>query len=179
MAGANKPDGKNPQQRVAFTRRDADRIARTVRIVEGGDKKGAPLTFGRVGRGVSVPAGDIFRTARFTGSWSVDSTNTIEFTNATFTPQTATAKNLFCGISDGDIGVAKDIEGVWHLISWEMQTATAIFVTATATTAALQSVTVSAIQSTADCSIDVSVTHNTSSITVISSTATAVYLRLP
>lgn len=46
MAGANKPDGKNPQQRVAFTRRDADRIARTVRIVEGGDKKGNALTFG-------------------------------------------------------------------------------------------------------------------------------------
>jgi hypothetical protein len=51
----------------------------------------------------------------------VDSTSTIEFTNATFTPQTATAKNLFCGIADGDIGVAKDVEGVWHLISWEMQ----------------------------------------------------------
>lgn len=121
MAGANKPDGKNPQQRVAFTRRDADRIARTVRIVEGGDKKGNALTFGNRIRPTIEPAGDIFRTARFTGSWSVDSTNTIEFTNATFTPQTATAKNLFCKISDGDIGVAKDVEGVWHLISWEMQ----------------------------------------------------------
>lgn len=46
MAGANKPDGKNPQQRVAFTRRDADRIARTVRTVEQGNRDGAPLVFG-------------------------------------------------------------------------------------------------------------------------------------
>lgn len=121
MAGANKPDGKNRSQRVAFNRRDADRIARAVRTVEQGDRKGTPLTFGRVGRGISVPAGDVFRTARFTGSWSVDSTSTIEFTNATFTPQTATAINLFCGIAGGDVGVAKDIEDVWHLISWEMQ----------------------------------------------------------
>lgn len=121
MAGANKPDGKSPSQRVSFTRRDADRIARTVRNVEAGDKKGNALTFGNRYRPPAGATGDIFRTARFTGSWAVDSTNTIEFTNATFTPQTATAKNLFCGISDGDIGVAKDIEGVWHLISWEMQ----------------------------------------------------------
>jgi hypothetical protein len=46
MAGANKPDGKSNTQRVAFTRRDADRIARVVRTVEAGDKKGNALTFG-------------------------------------------------------------------------------------------------------------------------------------
>ena len=46
MAGANKPDGKNPQQRVAFTRRDADRIARAVRTVEQGNRDGAALRFG-------------------------------------------------------------------------------------------------------------------------------------
>ena len=120
MAGANKPDGKSPTSRVAFTRRDADRIARTVRAYEGGDKKGNALTFGNRIRPPTA-SGDVFRTARFTGSWSVDSTATIEFTNSTFTPQTATAINLFCGIADGDIGVAKDVENVWHLISWEMQ----------------------------------------------------------
>jgi hypothetical protein len=121
MAGANKPDGKSNTQRVSFTRRDADRIGRVVRIVEAGDKKGNALTFGhrqQPGQGV---VGDIFRTARFTGSWSVDSTATVEFTNSTFTPQTATAINLFCGIAGGDVGVARDIENVWHLISWEMQ----------------------------------------------------------
>jgi hypothetical protein len=121
VAGANKPDGKSNTERVSFTRRDADRIGRVVRTVEAGDKKGNALTFGhrqQPGQGV---VGDIFRTARFTGSWSVDSTATVEFTNSTFTPQTATAINLFCGIAGGDVGVAKDIENVWHLISWEMQ----------------------------------------------------------
>ena len=121
MAGANKPDGKSNTQRVSFTRRDADRIGRVVRTVEAGDKKGNALTFGHRQQPGQGGVGDIFRTARFTGSWSVDSTATVEFTNSTFTPQTATAINLFCGIAGGDVGVARDVEDVWHLISWEMQ----------------------------------------------------------
>ena len=179
MAGANKPDGKSNTQRVSFTRRDADRIGRVVRTVEAGDKKGNALTFGhrqQPGQGV---VGDIFRTARFTGSWSVDSTATVEFTNSTFTPQTATANNLFCSIETGDVGVAKDVDNTWYLIAWEMETATAVFVTATATTAVLQSVTVAATQSTSDCSINVVTTQNSHGITVISATQTATYLRLP
>jgi hypothetical protein len=121
VAGANKPDGKSNTQRVSFTRRDADRIGRVVRTVEAGDKKGNALTFGHRFRPPTSAAGDIFRTARFTSAWSVDSTATVEFTNSTFTPQTATAINLFCGIAGGDVGVARDVEDVWHLISWEMQ----------------------------------------------------------
>jgi hypothetical protein len=107
VAGANKPDGKSNTQRVSFTRRDADRIGRVVRTVEAGDKKGNALTFGhrqQPGQGV---VGDIFRTARFTGSWSVDSTATVEFTNSTFTPQTATAINLFCGLRLATLALLK------------------------------------------------------------------------
>ena len=113
-----KPDSLQP---VSFTRAAANRIAKTVSRVEGEARKTEPLRFGP--RQLPRPGGvgDIFRTARFTGSWSVDSTATVEFTNSTFTPQTATAINLFCGIAGGDVGVAKDIENVWHLISWEMQ----------------------------------------------------------
>jgi hypothetical protein len=177
VAGANKPDGKSNTQRVSFTRRDADRIGRVVRTVEAGDKKGNALTFGH--RQQPGVVGDIFRTARFTGSWSVDSTATVEFTNSTFTPQTATANNLFCSIETGDVGVAKDVDNTWYLIAWEMETATAVFVTATATTAVLQSVTVAATQSTSDCSINVVTTQNSHGITVISATQTATYLRLP
>lgn len=123
MAGANKPDGKSREQRVSFNRRDADRIARVVRTVEQGDRRGAPLTFGprlRTAADTAAAQTDIFRTARFTGTWNKFTTATIEFTNYTFTPNTATAKNLFCGIEDGHVGVAKDIEDIWHLISWEM-----------------------------------------------------------
>jgi hypothetical protein len=113
-----KPDSLQP---VSFTRAAANRIAKTVSRVEGEARKTEPLRFGPRQRPRPGVVGDIFRTARFTGSWSVDSTATVEFTNSTFTPQTATAINLFCGIADGDVGVAKDIENVWHLISWEMQ----------------------------------------------------------
>ena len=112
-----KPDSLQP---VSFTRAAANRIAKTVSRVEGEARKTEPLRFGPRQR-PRPGGGDIFRTARFTGSWSVDSTATVEFTNSTFTPQTATAINLFCGIAGGDVGVAKDIENVWHLISWEMQ----------------------------------------------------------
>ena len=113
-----KPDSLQP---VSFTRAAANRIAKTVSRVEGEARKTEPLRFGPRQRPRPGGVGDIFRTARFTGSWSVDSTATVEFTNSTFTPQTATAINLFCGIAGGDVGVAKDIENVWHLISWEMQ----------------------------------------------------------
>lgn len=176
---AQRPDGRNSGQRVSFTRQGADRIARVVRTVEAGDKRAGPLRFGPRLRSIGGADGDVFRTAGFTGTWAIDSTATIEFTNATFTPQTATAQNLFCSIENGDVGVAKNAAGIWHLIAWEMETATAVFVSSTATTAVLQSVTVGATQSTADCSITVVTTQNTSSLTIIDSTTTSVYLRLP
>ena len=48
---AQKPDGKPAgTQRVTFTKPAAERIARVVREIEGGDRDGGPLTFGaRVG----------------------------------------------------------------------------------------------------------------------------------
>jgi hypothetical protein len=172
-----KPDSLQP---VSFTRAAANRIAKTVSRVEGEARKTEPLRFGPRQR--PRPGGgdnDIFRTACFTGSWSVDSTATIEFTNSTFTPQTATANNLFCSIESGDVGVAKDVDNTWYLIAWEMETATAVFVTATATTAVLQSVTVAATLNTSNCSIVLETTNNTSALKIISSTVTATYLRLP
>lgn len=120
MAGRNSGKPASAQQ-VAFSRADAQRIARAIKQTEGEARKAEPLKFGPRPRPPIAGASDVFRTARFTGSWSVDSTATIEFTNSTFTPQTATAINLFCGISDGDIGVCRDVKNVWHLVSWEMQ----------------------------------------------------------
>jgi hypothetical protein len=64
--------------------------------------------------------GGIFRTATFEGSWSKDTTTTITFTNVTVTPQTATAHNIFCGIAGGDVGVCRDENLEWYLVSWEM-----------------------------------------------------------
>jgi hypothetical protein len=113
-----KPDSLQP---VSFTRAAANRIAKTVSRVEGEARKTEPLRFGPRQRPRPGVVGDIFRTARFTGSWSVDSTATVEFTNSTFTPQTATAINLFCGIADWRRWRCQRYRKRWHLISWEMQ----------------------------------------------------------
>jgi hypothetical protein len=102
-----KPDSLQP---VSFTRAAANRIAKTVSRVEGEARKTEPLRFGPRQRPRPGVVGDIFRTARFTGSWSVDSTATVEFTNSTFTPQTATANQPFLRIATGDVGVAKDVD---------------------------------------------------------------------
>ena len=118
---AQKPDGKSGSQRVSFTRQGADRIARVVRTVEQGDKKGNALTFGKRYYTPPSSAGDIFRMAAFTGTWSVDTAKTIQFTDPIYSGATATAFNYFCGIAGGDIGVARNASNVWHLISWEMQ----------------------------------------------------------
>jgi len=178
---AQKPDGRPARlQRVQFTRPAAERIAKVVRKVEEGDRRAGPLKFGPRQRPVAQGGdSDIFRVAAFTGTWDVDSTKTIEFIDPVHSGATATAVNYFCGIAGGEVGVAKNASNVWHLIAWKMETATAVFVTATATTAVLESVTVGATQSTADCSINVVTTNNTTELKIISSTATVTYLRLP
>jgi len=117
-----RPDGRNSGQRVSFTRQGADRIARVVRTVEAGDKKGNGLTFSPRLRPIPQAGdSDIFRIAAFTGSWNVDSTATIEFIDPVHSNATATAVNYFCGIAGGEVGVAKNASNVWHLVSWEMQ----------------------------------------------------------
>lgn len=119
---AQRPDGRNSGQRVSFTRQGADRIARVVRTVEAGDKKGNGLTFSPRLRPIPQAGdSDIFRIAAFTGSWNVDSTATIEFIDPVHSNATATAVNYFCGIAGGEVGVAKNASNVWHLVSWEMQ----------------------------------------------------------
>jgi hypothetical protein len=114
---AQKPDGKPARtERVTFTKPAAERIAKVVRAVEGGDRDAGPLTFGN--RGV---AGNpkLFRVCTFTGAWSINATKTVTFKNQTATPNTVAAVNLFCGLSPGtvtcDVSIAK--EGTaWYLV---------------------------------------------------------------
>jgi hypothetical protein len=101
--------------RVDFTRGAAERIANVVRLVELGDRDGAPLTF----RKVDTPLGGrAFRVCTFTGSWSIGSDKTVTFKNQTSTPNTLSALNLFWPVPDGDqrdCAVGK--EGTaWYLI---------------------------------------------------------------
>jgi hypothetical protein len=113
---AQKPDGKPARtERVTFTKPAAERIAKVVRAVEGGDRDAGPLTFGaRIG-GVS---GKAFRVCTFTGAWSINAEKTVTFRNQTTTPNTVSAMNLFCGLNPSgscDVSIAK--EGTaWYLV---------------------------------------------------------------
>jgi len=82
MAGANKPDGKSNTQRVAFTRRDADRIARVVRTVEAGDKDANALTFRRPAV-AAAPGGSSLRLAIYTATISWNACNVSAATSST------------------------------------------------------------------------------------------------
>jgi hypothetical protein len=113
---AQKPDGKPARtERVTFTKPAAERIAKVVRAVEGGDRDAGPLTFGN--RGV---AGNpkLFRVCTFTGAWSINATKTVTFRNQTATPNTVAAVNLFCGLDPSgscDVSIAKD-GTAWYLV---------------------------------------------------------------
>jgi len=63
---------------------------------------------------------DFFRKATFSGDWEVDSTATVTFSGV-HSGETATAINSFCSIAGGDVGLCQDSDGVWNLVSWEME----------------------------------------------------------
>jgi hypothetical protein len=100
--------------RVDFTRGAAERIAAVVRQVEGGNRDGAPLTFGRVG---IHDGGKVFRICTFTGSWGVNAFKTVTLRNTTATLR---AYNLFNPISANCGGspaaIAKD-GTAWYVIA--------------------------------------------------------------
>jgi hypothetical protein len=69
--------------RVDFTRGAAERIARVVRIVEQGDRDGAPLTFRKVAD--SGFGGGSVRVGTFTGEWPKGEFKTVTLTSSTAT----------------------------------------------------------------------------------------------
>jgi hypothetical protein len=115
---AQKPDGKPARtERVTFTKPAAERIAKVVRTVEGGDRDAGPLTFGARFGGQS---GKTFRVCAFSGAWSIGATKTVTFKNQTATPNTVAVVNLFAEVpapsSSGDCAIAKD-GTAWYLIA--------------------------------------------------------------
>ena len=174
---AQKPDGKPARtERVTFTKPAAERIAKVVRAVEGGDRDAGPLTFGNRGVAGNPKA---FRVCTFTGSWSINATKTVTFKYQTATPNTASVTNLFFPIASSagsDCGIAK--EGTaWYLIDVPFETATAVFVRATSSTAVMTDVTLSASLNTSACTISIGKTLVTTSVTIVSSTFTSTFVR--
>jgi len=180
---ATKPDGKAAKvERVVFTRPAAERIAKVVRSVEGGDRDQAGITYGS-----SSYAPKVFRVCTFTGAWAIDSAKAVTFRNVTSTPNTVSAVNLFFPIGTAqtstlNCAVAKD-GTAWYLIDVPMQTATAIFiqstqtgvvVTTTASSSYVTDFTLSASLNTSSCSITIGKTLTTASSTFVTGTATSV-----
>ena len=105
--------------RVDFTRAAAERIANVVRIVETGDRDGAPLRFGRA---IAAGGGAVFRVCTFTAAWSKNATKTVTLKYQASTPNTFVAVNLFAEIASStatrNCAIAK--EGTaWYLIAAE------------------------------------------------------------
>jgi hypothetical protein len=184
---AQKPDGKPARtERVTFTKPAAERIAKVVRAVEGGDRDAGPLSFGN--RGV---AGNpkTFRVCTFTGAWSINATKTVTFRNQTATPNTVAAVNLFfpfpAPASATDCAIAKD-GTAWYLIDVPFETATAVFagstttgivVSSTQSTSRVTDVTLSATLNTSNCTISIGKTLVTASTIFVTGTATSVFVQ--
>jgi len=153
--GAGQAAGKSF---VTFSRGAAQRIAKAVRTVEGGDRNQPGLTFDHPQFG----GVKMFRICTFTGSWSIGSTKTVTYKYASSTPNTAVATNLFFPVTSTatlDCAIAKD-GTAWFLVDVPFYTASAVFITA---------VSVGATLNTNTCAITVATT---------SSTATSTFLRI-
>jgi hypothetical protein len=120
---AQKPDGKAARtERVTFTRPAAERIAKVVRAVEGGDRDTPGIYFGSA---PGAAPGKTFRVCTFTGAWSIGSERTVTFKNVTTTPNTASAMNLLaeipvqCDGSTTEVMIAK--EGTaWYYVNHKL-----------------------------------------------------------
>ncbi len=116
---SRKPDGKPKQvERVTFTRPAAERIAKTVRAVEAGDRSQPGIEFG------SVPgvATKVFRMATFTGAWTIDTAKTVTLRGST---ATLSATNPFLSLPENGsrvCGVARD-GTAWYLVQWQQDVA--------------------------------------------------------
>ena len=97
-------------QFVKFTRQSAQRIAKVVRQVELGNRNQSGLRFDHP---INVGVSKNVRLVSFTGTWGVGQVSTITFLKAT--AQTATAINVYCGVSAGEGVVAKD-GTAWYLV---------------------------------------------------------------
>ena len=118
---SRKPDGKPAKtERVTFTRPAAERIAKVVRTVEGGDRDQPGIYFGSA----SAPGSQqkVFRVCTFTGAWSKNSAKMVTFRGITTTPNTVNATNLFAAIATAagsrNCAIARD-GTVWYLIAAE------------------------------------------------------------
>ena len=119
---------------VSFSRPAAQRIAKAVRAVEGGNRNQPGLTFDH-----PMPGGSgtkPFRVCTFTGAWSISSSKTVTFKYQTTTPNTAAVQNDLISLpSAGTRNCVIGREGTaWHLINWQWDIVNAATAAALTTT---------------------------------------------
>jgi len=101
--------------KITFTRSSGERIAKVVRIVEGGNRDT-----------VSLPTSPRFAPSNigavkfcsWTATWQHGSTTLIRFDPVT--AQTATATNVILGVGPGDGWVSRKGAAGWQLIGFDM-----------------------------------------------------------
>jgi hypothetical protein len=165
------------QSYVTFSRGAAQRIAKTVRVVEAGDRNQPGLRFDHPQFGAS---GKFFRVCTYTGSWSVGSSKTVTFKYQTATPNTAVATNLFfpvTGTASADCAIAKD-GTAWFLIDVPFYTATGVFVASLTTRSYVTDISLSASLNTSNCTITVNKTLTTATASFVTTSTTATFILL-
>lgn len=113
-------------QPINFTRSAAERISRTVRAFELGDRSSEGPTLDRPWIGAAAVSQPI-KICTFTGSWSKGTSHVTTFYNVTTTPNTVTATNVFvdvnsCNTNSTSATAACAIaryDGTWYLIAAE------------------------------------------------------------
>lgn len=124
--------------------------------------------------------GTSIRAGTFTGAWNVGASKVVTLTAEP--TATVTVTNISWPIthnhtSPEDCLVGKEGDQ-WWLVVPALQTATAALVFQSNTAAVVTDVSISAILNTSNCAISITKTVTTASVTVISQTATAQYVRL-
>ena len=168
---------RKPQDAVQFTFESAERIADVVRAAELATPQGKPLTFeARFPERMPKQV----RAATFSGSWAIGASKVVQFKYAPTATQAVT--NLSWPISHNHSTPENCIVGKegtsWWLVVPVLEARTAIFVTATARMSVVDDVDISATLDTNSCAITVGKTITTASVSVISTTTTAAYIRL-
>ena len=168
---------KRPRDAVQFTLESAERIASVVRAAETTPPAASPLTFDRF---VEGRAPKQVRAAKFSGAWPIGSSKVVTFAN--MPTNTANVQNLSWPITEAGYVNENCIVGKdgtsWWLVVPVLERRTAVFVTQTQAGTSLIGITIAATLNTSNCSITVSQTPTTTSVTLIAATATSSYLRL-
>lgn len=156
--------------RITFTRASAARIANAVQVVENQRPAAQPLTFEPI-----LEKPHIFRVGTVASAWAKGSQATVTLSRS---GRTVAAQNLLVSLpSARTVNIAKD-GTAWYLVSYEVGTATALFISSTSSASYMTGVSIGATLNTTSCAITVASTPQTAALTLLGGTYTAAFVRM-